>query len=50
MDARTARRSLRLGDDREARVRKARRMRRKESDVVDGDGVEVEVSKAVKVR
>jgi len=50
MDASTARRSLRLGEDSDARVRKARRMRRKESDVVDGDGVEVDVSRAVKVR
>ena len=50
IDASTARRSLRLGEDSEARVRKARKIRRKESDVVVGEGVEVEVSRAVNVR
>ena len=42
--------SLRFGDDTEARVRKARKIRRKEMFGDEGEGLDVEERRAVKVR
>jgi hypothetical protein len=50
MEERTERRSLRFGEEMEARVRNVRRMRRKERFAwPDGRGEDVEARRAVKV-